>query len=62
MNLTARSSHFEFGENWREYAKTIDQARIDAAVIGLKKLFPEGSPKPDFSISAAVPEFIHWRL
>ena len=48
MNLTARSSHFEFGENWREYAKTIDQARIDAAVIGLKKLFPEGLAEARF--------------
>lgn len=42
MDLTERAAHFEFGENWREYAKTIDKNRIDAAVMGVKKLFPEG--------------------
>lgn len=42
MNLTDRTSHFEFGENWRDYAKIIDQQRIDSAVAGVKKLFPEG--------------------
>lgn len=42
MSLTERATHFEFGENWRNYAKTIDQKRIDAAIAGLIKLFPEG--------------------
>jgi 2-polyprenyl-3-methyl-5-hydroxy-6-metoxy-1,4-benzoquinol methylase len=37
-----RSSHFEFGENWRDYAKLIDETRIVEAVKGLQKLFPEG--------------------
>jgi len=42
MNLKDREGHFEFGANWREYAKTIDKNRIDLATAGLKKLFPEG--------------------
>src|ERR1700682_6555006 len=42
MGLTERDSHCEFGENWSNYAKTIDRNRIDSAVAGLKKLFPEG--------------------
>jgi SAM-dependent methyltransferase len=42
MSLTDRSTHFEFGANWRDYAKTVDQARIDSAVEGIRKLFPEG--------------------
>jgi 2-polyprenyl-6-hydroxyphenyl methylase/3-demethylubiquinone-9 3-methyltransferase len=40
--LTDRAAHFEFGENWRSYAATIDQKRIDAAVAGVRKLFPDG--------------------
>jgi SAM-dependent methyltransferase len=42
MNLTERETHFEFGENWKNYAKTIDQKRIDFAVEGMRKLFPDG--------------------
>lgn len=42
MTLTGRESHFEFGQNWRDYAKTIDGARIAGAVQGLQKLFPSG--------------------
>jgi 2-polyprenyl-3-methyl-5-hydroxy-6-metoxy-1,4-benzoquinol methylase len=42
MNLTHRESHFEFGENWRSYSTTIDQKRIDSAIEGLRKLFPDG--------------------
>jgi SAM-dependent methyltransferase len=42
MRLTDREAHFEFGENWKNYSRTIDQKRIDAAVAGMRKLFPEG--------------------
>jgi cyclopropane fatty-acyl-phospholipid synthase-like methyltransferase len=42
MNLLERKAHFEFGENWKAYAKKIDQRRIDSAVEGVQKLFPEG--------------------
>jgi 2-polyprenyl-3-methyl-5-hydroxy-6-metoxy-1,4-benzoquinol methylase len=42
MSLTDRESHFEFGDNWRSYAKTIDQKRIESAIEGVKKLFPGG--------------------
>jgi 2-polyprenyl-6-hydroxyphenyl methylase/3-demethylubiquinone-9 3-methyltransferase len=41
-NLTDRSTHFEFGKNWKGYSRRIDDARIQAAVGGLRKLFPEG--------------------
>jgi predicted RNA methylase len=42
MSLTEREAHFEFGENWKSYSKTIDQKRIASAVEGVRKLFPEG--------------------
>jgi 2-polyprenyl-6-hydroxyphenyl methylase/3-demethylubiquinone-9 3-methyltransferase len=42
MSLTERESHFEFGENWKRYSKLIDQKRIEFAIEGLKKLFPDG--------------------
>src|SRR4051812_12793567 len=42
MNLVERSSHFEFGENWKDYSKSIDKTRVDQAVAGIQKLFPEG--------------------
>lgn len=42
MPLTDRETHFEFGQNWRDYAKTVDKARIDSAIDGVRKLFPEG--------------------
>src|ERR1041385_5229404 len=42
MSLTERETHFEFGENWKNYAETIDQKRIEAAIAGVGKLLPEG--------------------
>src|SRR5580693_8447073 len=42
MSLTERETHFEFGENWKDYSRTIDQKRIDSAVAGVRKLFPDG--------------------
>ncbi|KRR10801.1 hypothetical protein CP49_22025 [Bradyrhizobium valentinum] len=42
VDLTDRKTHFEFGENWRDYSKTIDTVRIESAVQGLRKLFPNG--------------------
>ncbi len=42
MSLTERETHFEFGENWKNYSKTIDQKRIDSAIDGVRKLFPDG--------------------
>ena len=41
-DLTDRTTHFEFGANWRDYARTVDKTRIDFAVAGMRKLFPEG--------------------
>lgn len=40
MSLTDRETHFEFGKNWKSYAETIDQKRIDFAIEGVRKLFP----------------------
>jgi 2-polyprenyl-3-methyl-5-hydroxy-6-metoxy-1,4-benzoquinol methylase len=42
MSLVERSSHFEFGENWKDYSRSIDKERIDHAVAGIQKLFPDG--------------------
>lgn len=40
-DLTQQRTHFEFGENWRDYARTIDAGKIAAAREGMQKLFPE---------------------
>jgi hypothetical protein len=45
---------FEFGENWREYAKTIDDRRIADAIARLEQLFPNGPGVSAFSISGLV--------
>jgi SAM-dependent methyltransferase len=42
LNLTDRKTHFEFGANWQDYAKMVDKTRIDGAIAGLQKLFPDG--------------------
>src|SRR5215203_1082001 len=42
MSLTERETHFAFGENWKDYSRTIDRNRIESAVAGVKKLFPDG--------------------
>ena len=42
MSLTERETHFEFGDNWKNYSKTIDKKRINSAIAGVKKLFPDG--------------------
>jgi 2-polyprenyl-6-hydroxyphenyl methylase/3-demethylubiquinone-9 3-methyltransferase len=42
MSLTERETHFEFGQNWKDYSKTIDRKRIDSAIEGVRKLFPNG--------------------
>lgn len=38
QNLRDQSSHFEFGKNWLDYAKKIDDARIEQAVDNLARL------------------------
>jgi 2-polyprenyl-6-hydroxyphenyl methylase/3-demethylubiquinone-9 3-methyltransferase len=38
MDLTHRSSHFEFGENWLSYSRTIDDERIARAEQSLQRL------------------------
>lgn len=40
--LTARESHFEFGENWLSFLDVVSEDRIAAAVRGLEHLFPDG--------------------
>jgi len=37
-DLTSGSHHFQFGRNWADYSKSIDQRRIDAATAGLSSL------------------------
>lgn len=48
MDLTDRKTHFEFGENWRRYSTTIDQRRINSAIEGVRKLFPQGLSEKTF--------------
>lgn len=42
MDLADGRPRFAFGENWRNFANVIDQRHIDAAILGIKKLFPQG--------------------
>src|SRR5215813_6451148 len=44
-DLTAVDSHFEFGENWSEFSRTIDERSIAEAERGLRKLFPDDGLK-----------------
>ena len=38
MNLTDRSSHFEFGQNWASYSKLVDEGRIASAAANVAEL------------------------
>jgi SAM-dependent methyltransferase len=40
-DLTDRESHFGFGDNWRDYARTVDVGKIEAARVGMQKLLPD---------------------
>jgi SAM-dependent methyltransferase len=42
-DLTALESHFAFGKNWAEYARTVSDEQIEEAVIGLKRLLQSES-------------------
>jgi ribosomal protein L11 methylase PrmA len=33
---------FEFGRNWTEYSKQVEEADLDLALVGLQKLLPHG--------------------
>src|SRR6185503_6100723 len=41
MTTTAKT-RFAFGENWASFAETITEQRIQAAIAGLRRLFPNG--------------------
>lgn len=60
-DLTDRSTHFDFGKNWANYSKIVDQSRIDAAVDSVRALVGDlrgktfldvGSGSGLFSLSA----------
>lgn len=40
-DLTDVSSHYEFGENWNEFARELPQGAIEQAVAGLERLAPD---------------------
>lgn len=37
-DLTDAASHFEFGKNWRSYARQISETEIDDAIQGMRRL------------------------
>jgi len=41
-DLTRRTSHFEFGENWLRFTEVVDERRVAEAIKGLERLFPNG--------------------
>ncbi len=38
MDLTDRATHFEFGQNWADYSKIIDQQRLGSAIESVSSL------------------------
>jgi 2-polyprenyl-6-hydroxyphenyl methylase/3-demethylubiquinone-9 3-methyltransferase len=44
-DLTQLDGHFEFGQNWSEFARTVDERAIAEAERGLRKLFPDDELK-----------------
>jgi 2-polyprenyl-6-hydroxyphenyl methylase/3-demethylubiquinone-9 3-methyltransferase len=41
VDLTKRETHFEFGANWAEFAKSLSSDKIQEAIAGLKVLAPD---------------------
>lgn len=41
-NLRSVETHFKFGENWRSFVRNLSERRIEEAVRGLARLFPDG--------------------
>ena len=39
MDAAAR---FAFGQNWADYAKTVGDDQLQAAIVGLNRLLPDG--------------------
>jgi 2-polyprenyl-6-hydroxyphenyl methylase/3-demethylubiquinone-9 3-methyltransferase len=35
-------SHFDFGENWKSFARIVNAGRISQAEVGMRRLFPSG--------------------
>ncbi|HYW91795.1 MAG TPA: class I SAM-dependent methyltransferase [Gammaproteobacteria bacterium] len=42
MDLKQRESHFEFGANWLSFLDSVSDERVEEAVRGLERLFPDG--------------------
>lgn len=42
-SLTQRTTHFDFGENWRSYSELVGEEEIAEAVRGVERLLPEGT-------------------
>jgi 2-polyprenyl-3-methyl-5-hydroxy-6-metoxy-1,4-benzoquinol methylase len=40
-DLTRVENHYEFGANWKDYLRHIDESAIEAAMAGLLRLIPE---------------------
>lgn len=38
--MTDHSVRFEFGQNWKNFSKTVDEASLQGAIDGLKRLLP----------------------
>lgn len=41
FDLTERASHFDFGRNWADFSKHIDEDRLDAAIDSVRRLVPD---------------------
>jgi hypothetical protein len=40
--MTIKETRFAFGENWATFSEKVTEERIDAAIEGLRRLFPNG--------------------
>ena len=41
-DLRLRSSHFDFGANWRSYSRLVGETEVEEAVLGLSQVIPDG--------------------
>ena len=61
MSLTERETHFEYSVKLEKLLKTIDQKRMNSAIAGMRKLFPDGlAGKTFLDIRAADRACIRW--
>lgn len=50
--LTSRSAHFEFGKNWSDFSKLVDDERLEMATESVQRLVPDIAGKTFLDIGS----------